>query len=139
MTNPKPESEAETSVTEPISTEPAPEATEPPPVAPPAFPVRRPPSNVGWAVASLLVFWPLAFSAFTHALNVFPLWSEGDAEGAQHASHRARWLGIVSLCVGGALIVLFGALYLILLIVMIHHGHHHHGFSGGQPPRMRRG
>ncbi|MCU1644185.1 MAG: hypothetical protein JWN03_4460 [Nocardia sp.] len=139
MTNPKPEPEADTSATEQIATEPAPETTETEPVSPPTFPVRRPPNNVGWAVASLIVFWPLAFSAFTHALNVFPLWSEGDVEGAQHASNRARWLGILSLWIGGALIVLFGALYLILMIVMIHHGHHHHSWSGGQGPRMHRG
>ena len=35
-----------------------------------------PPVHAGWAVATLLCFWPLAFSAFTHAFNVYPLWAE---------------------------------------------------------------
>jgi len=124
--------------TEPDSTpteqiEPA-AAEAPVTVAAPAAPAR-PPSNVGWAVASLVLFWPLAFSAFTHALNVFPLWSEGDAAGAQYASKRARWLGIVSLWIGGALIVIFAVLYLLAMLVLVHHGHHHHMQGWHQPMR----
>ncbi|AYF77759.1 CD225/dispanin family protein [Nocardia yunnanensis] len=113
--------------------EPAP-ATEQPPA-----PIR-PANNIGWAVASLLFFWPLSFSAFTHAFNVFPLWTEGDVDGARHASQRARYLGILSLCIGGALFVIFAVLYLGFMLLLMHHGHHgHHGNWGGPGPRMRRG
>lgn len=73
-----------------------PEVTTPytPPHAPP------PPSNVGWAVAAVVFFWPLAFAAFSNALNVFPRWSSGDVDGARTASRRARTLGIIALGIG---------------------------------------
>ncbi|MEU1205762.1 CD225/dispanin family protein [Nocardia sp. NPDC005825] len=102
-------------------------------------PATRPPHNIGWAVAALLFFWPLSFSAFTHALNVSPLWSDGDVEGARYASGRARYLGILSLWIGGALFVVFAVLYLLFILVLIHHGHHGHHNWGGPGPRMRRG
>lgn len=56
-----------------------------------------PKSNIGWAVAALIFFWPLAFSAFTHATTVYPLWAAGDHAGAQHAAERAKRLGKISL------------------------------------------
>ena len=99
MTTPEPAAMPdEAGTTEIESTPPTPATTRP---------IPRPPNNIGWAVASLLFFWPLSFSAFTHALNVFPLWTEGDADGARHASYRARYLGILSLWIGGALFVVF--------------------------------
>ncbi|WP_405484776.1 CD225/dispanin family protein [Nocardia sp. NBC_00511] len=122
---PTPDPEA----TAPISEQPPTTAVEPAPAT--ALPVVRPANNVGWAVASLLFFWPLSFSAFTHAFNVFPLWSEGDEEGARHASHRARYLGILSLIIGGILFALFVIAYLVMMFVLMRHGHHgHHGGWG---------
>ncbi|AOW93774.1 hypothetical protein BFN03_16980 [Rhodococcus sp. WMMA185] len=96
--------------------------TPPQPAAGPAGPNAgplRPPSNAGWAVASLIFFWPLAFSAFNHAFNVFPLWASGDVAGAQDASNRARRLGQISLWIFGGLLLLFVVLYAIGLIVLI--------------------
>ncbi|MEU6582280.1 CD225/dispanin family protein [Nocardia sp. NPDC046763] len=128
---------------EPAATPDEPRTTELPATTPtPATtqrPITRPPNNIGWAVASLLFFWPLSFSAFTHALNVFPLWTEGDADAARYASHRARYLGILSLWIGGALFVLFAILYIVGMLVLMHHGHHGHHNWGGPGPRMRRG
>ncbi|MEV0947164.1 CD225/dispanin family protein [Rhodococcus sp. NPDC049939] len=91
---------------------------------PPAGPTGalRPPSNAGWAVASLIFFWPLAFSAFNHAFNVYPLWASGDAAGAQDASNRARRLGQISLWIFGGLLLLFLVLYAIGLIVLLANG-----------------
>ena len=91
----------------------------------------RPTSNAGWAVASLLFFWPLAFSAFHHAFEVYPRWAEGDIDGAEYASRRVRKLGQLSLWIFGGLLLLVIVLYAIAAIVLIAHGgeggdwHHH--------------
>src|SRR4051795_11387752 len=98
----------------------------PPPVSVPPGP---PPHHVGWAVAAVLFFWPLSFSAFTHAFNVYPLWAGGNYAGAQYASDRALRLGSLSLWIAGGLLLLFIIFYAIFLIVLISHGgdwgHHH--------------
>lgn len=52
-----------------------------------------PPSNVGWAVAAVVFFFPFAFVAFSNALNVFPLWAQGDLNAAQEASNKAKFWG----------------------------------------------
>lgn len=85
----------------------------------------RPPSNAGWAVASLVFFWPLAFAAFTHSFNVYPLWSDGDVEGSVDASERARRLGQISLWLFGALVLLFVVVYSIMAIVWMSQGVDH--------------
>nr|WP_231569561.1 CD225/dispanin family protein [Prescottella defluvii] len=65
-----------------------------------------PPSNAGWAVAAILFFWPVAFSAFGHLHDIFPKWSMGDYQGALYASERVKTLGKIALGVGVGLIVL---------------------------------
>ncbi|MBM4597276.1 hypothetical protein GS440_02655 [Rhodococcus hoagii] len=75
---------------------------------------RRPPAHVGWAVVALLFFWPLSFAAFTHAFEVHSRWSDGDRDGARHASNRARRLGQVSLWIGGSIAVVLLVLYLLV-------------------------
>lgn len=80
---------------------------------------QRPPANAGWAVVALLFFWPLSFAAFTHAFNVHPRWSDGDREGARYASNRVRWLGQVSLWIGGSILVVLVALYILLSALWI--------------------
>jgi hypothetical protein len=100
------------------------EMTEPtaPTQAPPA-PAPAPPSpNAGWAVATLLFFWPLSFSAFSHAFNVYPLWASGNIDGAQYASDRVRRLGQLSLWIFGGLLLLFLVLYIIVIAVFIAQG-----------------
>ncbi|PTR26518.1 interferon-induced transmembrane protein [Rhodococcus sp. OK519] len=89
---------------------------------------QRPPVNAGWAVAALLFFWPLSFAAFTHAFNVHPMWSEGDHDGARNASKRVRWLGQVSLWIGGSIAVVLVAVYVVVSAVWID-GHRDHGAS----------
>ncbi len=78
-----------------------------------------PPNNVGWAVASLLFFWPLAFSAFTHSAKVFPLWMTGDPQGALAASERAKSLGKISLFLAVGLFVLLIVFYVVALVAII--------------------
>lgn len=81
-----------------------------------------PPSNAGWAVATLVCFWPLAFAAFTHAFDVYPLWARGDVEGAAHASGRVRRLGQLSLWIFGVLVVLAAIAYTAVTVALIVHG-----------------
>jgi hypothetical protein len=112
------------------------EMTEPTtPIQPPPAPAPTPPSaNAGWAVVALLFFWPLSFSAFTHAFNVYPLSAAGNVAGAQYASNRVRRLGQLSLWIFGGLLLLFAILYAIFVVVLISQGHgmfYHHGFHHG--------
>jgi hypothetical protein len=106
-------------MTEPPTTEmPQGERQQPPGVLPPALP----PHNVGWAVAAVLFFWPLSFSAFTHSFNVYPLWVAGNFAAAQYASDRARRLGQLSLWIFGGLLLLFAIFYAVMLIVLVAQG-----------------
>lgn len=66
-----------------------------------------PPSNVGWAVASILFFWPLSFVAMTRALQVYPLWAAGRHAEAEAASATAKKLGMISIAIVAVLIVLY--------------------------------
>ena len=106
-----------------MTEQPAPDTSAEPATGPvtarPPFP---PPHNAGWAVASLLFFWPLSFSAFSHAFNVFPLWAAGDYAGAAHASERVRRLGQLSLWLFGGLLLLFLIFYTIITVVLIANG-----------------
>jgi len=85
---------------------------------------------------SALFFWPLAFSAFTHAFNVYPLWARGDVAGAKAASDRVRRLGQISLWLFGALLLLFAIGNVVVFVALITHGyeghhHWHHGWHDG--------
>jgi Interferon-induced transmembrane protein len=70
-----------------------------------------PPSNAGWAVACVLFFWPLAFTAFTHLHNVYPRWAMGDHQGAQEASDRVKSLGKIALWIFIGFMVFFFVVY----------------------------
>lgn len=74
-----------------------------------------PPTNAGWAVASMIFFWPLAFVAFTASSNVVRLSMMGDHAGAQAASDQAKRLGKISLIIVAVLLVL----YIVGIIVLI--------------------
>jgi len=89
-----------------------------------------PPTHAGWAVASVLFFWPLSFSAFSHAFNVYPLWASGDVAAAQQASDRVRRLGQLSLWLAGGLLLLLAILYTIVAVMLITHGDSETPFRG---------
>lgn len=74
-----------------------------------------PPSNVGWAVAAILFFWPLSFVAMTRALDVYPLWAAGRHAEAEAASATAKKFGVISLIVFAAVIVL----YFVFIFAMV--------------------
>jgi hypothetical protein len=93
-----------------------------------------PPVHAGWAVATLLCFWPLAFSAFTHAFNVYPLWAGGDGAAAWHASNRVRRLGQLSVWIAAVLVLITVVLCTITVVVLIAHGDYEtprHGMEHG--------
>lgn len=78
-----------------------------------------PPSNVGWAVASIVTFWPLAFVAMSRAVDVYPLWAAGRQAEAEAASAKAKKLGIISLVVCFVLYLAFMILYVALFAVIL--------------------
>lgn len=78
-----------------------------------------PPTNAGWAVAAVIFFWPVAFSAFTHSSNVTRLWLMGDYAGAQAASERARSLGRTALFVALGLFVALIVFYVVIIAVLV--------------------
>lgn len=74
-----------------------------------------PPTNAGWAVASMIFFWPLAFVAFTASSNVVRLSMMGDHAGAQAASDQAKRLGKISLIIVAVLLVLYIVGFIVLI------------------------
>ncbi|NLU83799.1 CD225/dispanin family protein [Rhodococcus sp. HNM0569] len=78
-----------------------------------------PPSNAGWAVAAVLFFWPVAFSAFNHVHQVYPRWAMGDYQGAQYASDRAKYLGKLSLWIFIGLWVLLIVFYVVVIAAIV--------------------
>ena len=90
-------------------------AAQTPSFAPAGAAQIGPPSNVGWAVASILFFWPLSFVAMTRALQVYPLWAAGRHAEAEAASATAKKLGMISL----ALVALLIVLYVVFLFILV--------------------
>lgn len=84
-----------------------------------AYNSAPPKSNIGWAVAAIVFFWPVAFSAFTHSSNVYRLWSMGDMAGAQYASERAKRLGQISILVFVVLSVLYVAFLFVWMTSLL--------------------
>ena len=95
-----------------------------------------PPSHGGWAAVTLLFFWPLSFSAFSHAFTVYPLWASGEFAAARYASDRVRRLGQLALWLAGALVLLTVVLSIVLTAVVEGGGGYdespHHGVEQGQ-------
>ncbi|MDI9918572.1 CD225/dispanin family protein [Rhodococcus sp. IEGM 1379] len=85
-----------------------------------AAPQYGPPkSNAGWAVASIIFFWPVAFAAFNHLHDIYPKWAMGDHQGAQYASDRVKKLGQISLGIflaGWVLLIIF---YIIIIAAAV--------------------
>lgn len=74
-----------------------------------------PPSNIGWAVASILFFWPLSFVAMTRATQVYPLWAAGRYAEAEAASATAKKMGLVSLAILALLVVLYFVFFFVMI------------------------
>jgi len=84
---------------------------------PPGYRPAVPPTNAGWAVAASVLFFPVAFSAWTAALNVTRLWVMDDFYGAQAASDKAKRLGKIALSIGVTIFVLYFAFIITIVAV----------------------
>jgi hypothetical protein len=71
------------------------------PVGPP------PPGHLGWAIVALLFFWPLAIAAFINYSRVESSWYRGDVDASLRASAAVKRYGVIALCVGLAIVVLW--------------------------------
>ncbi len=60
------------------------------------------PSYLGWAIATIFAFWPLAIVAIVYATKVGNLLSLGDVRGAQEASRKAKMWCWIAFAVGVA-------------------------------------
>lgn len=91
---------------------PAPYAYLPTPAGPPH---EKPSSNIGWAIAAIFLFWPLAIPAFIYSGKVDPAWNVGDRAGAESASHSAKQFGLIAVIVGAVLLVLVVVWFIVIL------------------------
>jgi hypothetical protein len=73
-------------------------------------PGQPPPGHLGWAITAVIFFWPLAIAAFINYSRVESLWYRGDPAGAQRASDAVKRYGVIALCIGLAIIVLYAIL-----------------------------
>jgi hypothetical protein len=74
-----------------------------------------PPSNLGWAIAALILFWPLGIPALINATRVESQWYRGDAAGAMASSANARRFGVWAIGVSVVLFVLAIAFFVAVL------------------------
>ena len=79
-----------------------------------------PPNHLGWAIASIFFFWPLAIAAFINYGRVESSWLRGDQAGAQLASGNVKKYGIIALCVGLGLIVVW-FIFAVALVSSVDH------------------
>ncbi|WP_156387946.1 CD225/dispanin family protein [Cellulomonas sp. Root137] len=110
------------------ATRPIPAPAPPPPPAqyvpgPPAPPQRPEPSApVGWVIAGMILFWPTGIPALLASHRAARAFGAADTEVAQRESANARRWGIISVCVGAALIaasVLLSILWAVVAAVAI--------------------
>jgi len=121
--------------TSPVPPPPAPDAPPggtyppggyvPPPAAygpGPAVP-RTYPAPIGWVIAAVILFWPTSIPALLASHRSARAAGAGDAATAYREAATARRWGIVSVCVGGALIVLstiVAVLWALVVAVAVH-------------------
>ncbi len=75
-----------------------------------------PDSNIGWAIASLILCWPFCIPAFIASSKVSSFWVYGQRDEAYRASADAKKWGRIGVIVGCCLI---GAYLLFMIIFMI--------------------
>ncbi len=91
--------------------------------APPAPPHEKPSSNIGWAIAAIFTFWPLAIPSFIYANKVDTFWFAGNRAGAEQASRDARTWGLIGVIIGAVLFVLVIIWFVIIFAVIADTAH----------------
>lgn len=92
-----------------MSTEPIPSAAPAPTPAPPppqTFAAPTTSAPVGWVIAAMILFWPTGIPALLASHRAARALGAGDAVTAEREAANGRRWGIISVIVGGALIVL---------------------------------
>lgn len=92
-------------------------------------PGPKPSSNIGWAIASVILFWPLCIPAFMASARVDGAWFAGDYFGAQKASNDAKKFGMIGVIVGASLIALYFLFIVIVFGIVIGTASHVHPVS----------
>jgi hypothetical protein len=60
-----------------------------------------------WAIlTTIFCFWPTGIAAIVFAAQVNSKFNQGDFQGAQNSSSKARTFAIVSACIGVAIVIL---------------------------------
>jgi Interferon-induced transmembrane protein len=94
------------------------------PTGPAGPPAAKPSTNIGWAIAAVFTFWPLAIPAFIFSGRVDNAWNIGDRAGAESASRSARNFGLAAVIVGIVVWVLV-VIWVIVLISIVSKTVHH--------------
>ena len=94
----------------PASQYPQPEFTF---VPQPPMPIKN---HLGWAIAGLLLFWPLGIPALVKCVEVAPLWYQGDYRGAEDSSRAAKSWGKAGVIAGA---VLYGLLIVLMIVYVV--------------------
>jgi hypothetical protein len=79
------------------------------------YPAAAPPGNLGWAIVAVLLFWPLAIPAFINYGRVEGSWYRGDPAGAYVASANVKKYGVIALCIGLVLVVIWFIVAVVLV------------------------
>jgi|GEM_PF-912165 len=75
--------------------------------AQPGVPTAPPSKNFGWAIASLLLFWPLCIPSFINAAKVSDLWYAGRYQESMKASEDAKKYGRIGVIIGAVFVVIW--------------------------------
>ncbi|MDM7854970.1 CD225/dispanin family protein [Cellulomonas alba] len=91
---------------------------------------RQYPAPIGWVIAAVIVFWPTAIPALLASHRSARAAGAGDVVTADREAASARRWGIVSVCVGGAIILLsLIATFVWALVIAVAVHDHRDGFG----------
>jgi len=103
-----------------LADEAAPQRAYGPPVPPQQYYLPMPPNkNLGWVVAGMLVFWPVAIPALFAVSKVSDLWFTGRHQEAFQAAADAKKWGRIAVIVGACYIGLMTVGYVVLIVFAV--------------------
>jgi len=96
----------------------------------PAAAPRQYPAPIGWVIAAVILFWPTAIPALLASHRSARAAGAGDVATADREAASAKRWGIISVCVGAAVIVLsLIAAFVWALVVAVAVHDHRDGFG----------